>query len=100
MSAKPHAICGSQGRRLDLFVAAGQISDYIGAPALLGGLPDVNWLLADRGHDEDWFREALKGEGIRPCTPRRKQREQPVKNRKRRYKRRNRIEMMFARLQD
>ena len=35
MNTKPHAICDSQGRPLDLFVTAGQVSDYIGARALL-----------------------------------------------------------------
>lgn len=35
---------------LNLFVTAGQVSDYIGARALLSGLPDVDWLLGDRGY--------------------------------------------------
>ena len=95
-----HAICDSQGRPLDLFVTAGQVSDYIGARALLGGLPKIDWLLGDRGYDADWFREALKDKGIRACIPGRKQRKTPVKYDKRRYKRRNRIEIMFGRLKD
>ena len=40
-------------RPLDLFVTAGQVSDYIGARALLGSLPNVDWLLGDRGYDAD-----------------------------------------------
>lgn len=55
MSTKLHAICDSQGRPLDLFVTAGQVSDYIGARALLSSLPNVKWLLGDRGYDADWF---------------------------------------------
>ncbi|MBR9653612.1 IS5 family transposase, partial [Thalassobius aquimarinus] len=100
MNTKLHAICDSQGRPLDLFVTAGQVSDYIGARALLGGLPKVEWLLGDRGYDADWFREALKDKGIRACIPGRKQRKTTVKYDKRRYKRRNRIEIMFGRLKD
>jgi hypothetical protein len=46
--------------------AAGQVSDCTGAAALLGSLPKAEWLLADRGHDADWFREALKDRGIKP----------------------------------
>ena len=42
MNTKLHAICDSQGRPIDLFVTAGQVSDYIGARALLSGLPKVN----------------------------------------------------------
>ena len=80
-----HAICDSQGRPLDLFVTAGQVSDYIGARALLSSLPDVDWLLGDRGHDADWFREALKDKGTRACAPGRWQRKKTVKHDKRRY---------------
>ena len=100
MNTKLHAICDSQGRPLNLFVTAGQVSDYIGARALVSSLPKVEWLLGDRGYDADWFREALKDKGIRPCIPGRKQRTTAVKYDKRRYKRRNRIEIMFGRLKD
>ena len=96
MNTKLHAICDSQGRPLSLFVTAGQVSDYIGARALLSSLPDVGWLLGDRGYDADWLRELLKDRGIRACIPGRKQRKTPVKY----DKRRNRIEIMFGRLKD
>ena len=62
--------------------------------------PPADWLLADRGYDADWFRDALKDKGITPCIPGRKSRARPVKHDKRRYKRRNRIEIMFGRLKD
>ena len=100
MNTKLHAICDSQGRPLNLFVTAGQVSDYIGAQALLSNLPKVDWLLGDRGYDADWFREGLKDKGIRACIPGRKQRNIPVKYDKRRCKRRNRIKIMFGRLKD
>ena len=60
MNTKLHAIYDSEGRLLNLFVTAGQVSDYIGARALLSSLPDVDWLLGGCGYDADWFREALK----------------------------------------
>ena len=75
-------------------------SDYTGAAALLSSLPDAEWLLADRGYDADWFREALIDMGIAPCIPGRKSRSKAIKYDKRRYKRRNRIERMFGRLKD
>ena len=90
MNTKLHAICDSHGRPLNLFITAGQVSDYIGARALLSSLPGVDWLLGDRGYDADWFREALKDKGIRACIPGRKKRKKTVKYDKRRYKRRNR----------
>ena len=67
MNTKLHAFCDSQGRPLNLFVFAVQVSDYIGARALLSSLPKVEWLLGDRRYDADWFREGLKdrdGRGI------------------------------------
>jgi len=100
MKTKLHAICNSQGRPLNLFVTAGQVSDYIGARALVSSLPTVEWQLGDRGYDADWFREALKDKGIRACIPDRKQRMKTVNYDKRRYKSRNRIEIMFGRLKD
>jgi transposase len=81
-------------------VTAGQVSVYIGARALLSSLPNVDWLLRDRGYDAEWFLEVLKDKGIRACIPGRKQRKKTVKYDKGRYKRRNRIEIMFGRLKD
>ena len=78
----------------------GQVSDYTGAAAPLGCLPKADWLLADSGYDADWFREALKGKGIKPCIPGWKSGGKPVKHDTHRYKRRNRIEIMFGRLKD
>ena len=81
-------------------MTAGEVSDYTGAAALLGHMPKAEWLLADRGYDADWYREALKDKGIRVCIPGRKSRKKKVRFDRRRYKRRNRIEIMFGRLKD
>ena len=45
MNTKLHAICDGWGRPLNLFITAGQVSDCIGARALLSSLPNVEWLL-------------------------------------------------------
>ena len=100
MNTKLHTICDSQGRPLNLFVTARQVSDYVGARALVRCLSKVNWLLGDRGYDAYWFRVALKDKGIRACIPDRMQCKKPVRYDKRRYKRRNRIEIMFGKLKD
>ena len=60
-------------------MTAGQVSDYTGDAALLGSLPGAEWLIADRGYDADWFREALKDKGIKPCIPGRKSRGKAVR---------------------
>lgn len=100
LNTKLHAVADADGRPIRFFLSAGQVSDYTGALALLDTLPQADWLLADRGYDADWFREALADKGIKPCIPGRKSRGQPIRHDKRRYKRRHRIEMMFGRLKD
>ena len=100
MNTKLHAVTDAKGRPLRFFMTAGQVSDYTGAAALLGSLPAAEWLIADRGYDADWFRDALKDKGIRPCIPGRKSRAETVLYDRRRHRRRNRIEIMFGRLKD
>ncbi len=67
---------------------------------MLPALPDANTLLADRGYDADWFREALAERDIEPCIPGRKNRKEPIEYDTELYKQRNRIERMFGRLKD
>jgi transposase len=100
MDTKLHAVTDANGRPLSFFMTGGQVSDYIGAAALLDELPKAQWLLGDRGYDADWFREALQEKGIKPCIPGRTSRNEPIKYDKRRYRRRNRIEIMFGHLTD
>ena len=100
MNTKLHAVTDSLGRPIRFFISSGWVSDYTGAKTSVNSLPAADWLLGDRGYDADWFREALNDRGIRPCIPSRKSRDTPVRYDKRRYKRRNRIEIMFGRLKD
>jgi transposase len=100
LNTKLHAVADTEGRPIRFFLTAGQVSDYTGALALLSSLPGADWLLADKGYDADWFREALLDRHIKPCIPGRSSRDKPVKHDKRRYKRRHRIENMFGRLKD
>ena len=66
MNTKLHIVTDASGRPISLFTTAGQVSNDIGAAALLDTLPKAQWLLGDRGHDTDWFREALPAKGITP----------------------------------
>jgi transposase len=85
---------------VQLWLSAGQISDYTGARALLGRLPRAGTLLADRGYDADWFRQGLQDHGITPCIPARRGRNEPIPHDPQLYALRHRIENMFARLKD
>jgi IS5 family transposase len=78
MNTKLHAVTDTSSRPIRFFITAGQVSDYTGAAALLSGLPDAEWLLAARGYDADWFREALTDRGTRPCIHGRKSRNKTV----------------------
>mgnify|MGYP002712894306 CR=1 FL=1 len=57
-------------------------------------------MLADRSRDADRFRDALKDNNISACIFGRKNRNTTVRYDKRRYKLRNRIEIMFVRLKE
>ena len=98
MNTKLHAGPHANGRPISLFMTAGQVSNYIGAAAMLDSLPRAQRLLGDRGYDADGFRTPCRPRGITAFIPGRKSRTEPVRYDKRRYKRRNRIEIMFGRL--
>jgi transposase len=83
-----------------MFLSAGQTSDYIGARALLTTIPPTEALLADRGYDADWFRNALIELGISPCIPSRTSRKVQIPHDAALYRLRHKIENKFARLKD
>jgi transposase len=76
------------------------MSDHRGARLVLNALPQATALIADRGYDSDWFRQALSERGIKPCIPSTKNRRHPLDYDKVLYRQRHRIENMFAKLKD
>jgi len=93
-------VCDGQGRLIGLHLSAGQVSDYHGAKALLNTLPKAQVLLADKGYDADWYRDALHTIGIVPCIPTRKNRKIQIEYDKTLYKQRHKIENAFAKIKD
>lgn len=83
-----------------LLLTEGQMSDHTGARLLIEKLPAGSTLIGDRGYDSDHFRTALNERGIKACIPPTKNRKQPIDYDKALYKRRHKIENMFARLKD
>ena len=100
MNSKLHTVTDALGRPLRMFLTAGQRSDYIGARALLEGLPPTKHMLADRGYDADWYRQALEDKSIAPCIPSRKGRKVLIPYDEVRYRKRHKTENSFARLKD
>lgn len=81
-----------------MLLIEGWISDQKGGLLLLSPLPRAKDLLADKGYDSDWFRNALVVRDITPCIP-------PTANRKNQhaydkqlYRQCHKIENLFARL--
>ena len=100
MNSKLDAVTDAAGRPLRMLLAAGRRSDWIGARALRDDLPPAKHLLADRGHDADWYREAPEGKEIAPCIPSRIGRKPPIPHDEARHRKRHGIENSFARLKD
>lgn len=95
-----HTVCDERGRPLTFFLSAGQMSDAKGALALLGSLPPAKILFGDKAYDADWFREALTERGVNACIPARRGRRSPADHDANLYRKRHRIENLFARLKD
>jgi transposase len=68
LNIKLLAVTDAKGRPLKFFMTAGQISDCIGAAALLVSLSAAERMIAERGYDANWFRDALKDKGYAPAS--------------------------------
>lgn len=100
MNSKLHAVCDQDGKPLILLLSEGQMSDYKGARHIVQALPRAGYMLADRGYDADWFREALRARGIQACIPPKTNRKTDIPYDKTLYKKRHKVENMFGRLKD
>jgi transposase len=93
-------VCDGAGRPLVLLLTEGQMSDFNGAALMFDAIPDAKTLLGDKGYDADWFRDALKMRGIKPCIPPKSNRITEIPFNKTLYKSRHKIENMFGKLKD
>ena len=100
MNSKLHAVCDGRGRPLIMLLSEGQTSDFKGAASMLAALPRARELLADKGYDADWFRQALAERGITACIPSKSNRKIPIEHDRTLYRQRHKIENMFGRLKD
>ena len=83
-----------------MLLSEGKMSDYKGAALMIEALPPAKDMLADRGYDADWFRNALTARGITPCIPSRSNRKVQIPHDKALYRQRHKIENMFGKLKD
>lgn len=83
-----------------MLLSEGQMSDHKGARLVLDALPPARSLIADRGYDSAWFRDALVAKGITPCIPSTRSRKRPYPYDKALYRQRHKVENLFAKLKD
>ena len=83
-----------------MLLSEGQMSDHKGARLVLNVLPGAKTLIADRGYDSKSFRDALQAKGIEPCIPSSRSRKVPYLYDKGLYKKRHKVENLFAKLKD
>ena len=107
MSTKIHVATDRRGRPQSIILTGGEQADIRSAYDLLyqvvGRLaisrgPDAalpKYLLADKGYDAEHFVATLRGCGITPVIPARKNRRQPRELDVERYKNRNQVERFF-----
>ena len=100
MNSKLHAVCDGEGRPIVLLLTEGQLSDHKGAALVLETLPSDTTLIADRGYDSTWFREALTEKGIQHCIPSSRSRKVPYPYDRNLYRQRHKVENLFAKLKD
>jgi transposase len=93
-------VCNGAGKPVALYLTAGQVSDYKGAKELLPILPKAEYFIGDKGYDADWLRKELTQNNIEPCIPPRKNRTEDIHYDKQLYKKRHKIENLFAKIKD
>ena len=96
-SSKIHAKVDALGMPLNFVLSAGQCHDSRFSEELLNE-EHCDYLLADRGYDDDSFRCKLKENNIEPVIPGRKNRIKPIEYDTFVYKERNFVERFFNRI--
>ncbi|MEK8095485.1 IS5 family transposase [Methylocystis sp. IM3] len=100
LNSKLHVVCDDGGKPLAMLLTEGQMSDHKGARIMLEALPAASALIADKGYDSDWFREALKARGTESCIPPTRSRKTALDYDRALYRQRHKIENLFAKLKD
>ena len=100
MNSKLHALGDREGRPIRLYLTAGQRSDFKGADGLLPDLTGATSLIADRGHDSNKVRKLLADQGVTACIPAKKNRKEQIPYWEQTYKKRHKVENIFAKLKD
>jgi transposase len=85
------------GHPVRLQLTGSEAADSPQLPGLIAGVP-AQAVLADKGYDSDANREAIRGQGAKPCIPPRKNRKEPIPYDRHLYGARNVVERFFGRI--
>lgn len=96
-STKLHFIVDALGNPLDFVLTGGQRHDITQAPTLLNGQRS-DYVIADKGFDDDDFIQLIRDLGAIPVIPARKNRTQPRDYDTHLYKERHLVECFFNKI--
>ena len=98
-TTKIHILCNEEGIPFDFLITGGQVHDVKVALELLGMHP-IKGLIADKAYGSKAVREELERRNITICIPPKSNRKSPWSYDKKLYKKRHKVENIFARLKD
>lgn len=99
ITTKIHLLCNKQQKPIDFILSADKVSDIKIAPQLVER-NKMKTLLADKVYDCDRFHILLASRHVTACIPSKSNRKSPVPHDTVLYRKRHKIENMFARLKD
>lgn len=83
-----------------MLLTEGKTSDYKGVAVMRDALPRATELIADRGLDAAWFRNALAERSTAACIPSQFNRKVVIPRDATPYRHRHKIDIMFCHLKD
>ena len=98
LNSKLPVVCYGAGK--PILLAEGQMSGAKGARLMHDTLPAASTLIADRGYDSYWFRQALEAKGVASRIPPAKSRKTPLDYDKSLNRHRHKTENLSAKLKD
>lgn len=99
ITTKIHLLCNSDGKPMDFYLTAGQVSDIKTAP-ILTDRNKMKCLIGDKAYGSKAYREKLAGQHIDVCIPPKYNEKNPADYDAALYKTRHIIENIFSKLKD
>ena len=99
ITTKIHLLCNEYGLPIDFMVTGGEVHDVKLAPDLIAR-NRMAGLIADKAYGSDEVRSALLKRKLKCCIPAKSNAKNKINHDRNTYKKRHRIENMFARIKD